>query len=43
MVLFCNSIDYPMNIVCNWVWKVAVIFVIFLLVWWLVYPKVKDR
>ncbi len=43
MALFCSGIDYPMNIICNWGWRLAIIFVIFFVIWLLIYPKNKDR
>lgn len=43
MVLFCSKIDYPMNIICNWGWKIAVAFVVLFIAWLLIYPKNKDR
>lgn len=40
MVFFCNQ-DYPLNIICNISWKVAVIFVVIFIIWMLIKPKKK--
>jgi hypothetical protein len=39
---FCD-VEYPLNIICNVGWKVAIGFVILFILWWIFYPKPKIK
>lgn len=43
MVSFCEGVSYPLNTICNISWKIAVVFVVFVVFWRVFYPKEKSR
>ena len=42
MQFFCAGADYPLNVICSVSWKVASIFLIIFVLWFLFYPKPKP-